>query len=168
MMTISLRSVDTSTAISGAVSASSAASSALSISSLRMTSGQSSVWWPLCEMSSRWPQNSASRLIRNATRSRLIQLGRLFEAHGRFTLPLELQKRAIDWIASDGSWSGIVNYLMTRDTPNEAELYYRMQGLYSALASFVANHQIRRPEETNLHTPAAEGEVEAKKSRKAG
>lgn|SRR5215471_2869645 len=101
--------------------------------------------------------------------TRLIQLGRLFEAHGRFTLPLELQKRAIEWIASDGNWGAIVNYLMTRDAPDEAELYYRVQGLYSALASFVANHQIRRPEEMSLDTPAvAEAEMEAKESRKAG
>jgi hypothetical protein len=51
-MMISPVSVDTAPSISGAISASSVASSALSTSSFKMTSGQSSMGWPVCATSS--------------------------------------------------------------------------------------------------------------------
>src|SRR5262245_6577359 len=67
-MMISQRLVDTRMMISGAISASSHASSALSVSSLAITSGQSSGACPVCAMSSFSPQNSAARETLNVTR----------------------------------------------------------------------------------------------------
>jgi hypothetical protein len=76
---------------------------------------------------------------------RLINLGRLFEEHGRFTLPKELQHRAIEMLAADTSLGAIVNYLMSRDAPDEDARWYRYHELASALLTYRANHPIRQP-----------------------
>jgi hypothetical protein len=100
--------------------------------------------------------------------TRLIQLGRLFENFGRFLLPPELQKTAIELIAAKSAGvPGMINHLMSEGGADEQ--WHIGQHIISTVLTYFANHQIRRPEETKPDSSAAaESEAETEKSRKVG
>jgi hypothetical protein len=76
---------------------------------------------------------------------RLIELGVLFEEHGRFAVPKELQARVVELLTADTSLGSMVRYLMERDAPDEDARWYRYHELASALLTYRANHPIRQP-----------------------
>jgi hypothetical protein len=96
---------------------------------------------------------------------RLIELGRLFEEFGRFTLPRELQPVAIELIAAYcGGPGALIQYLM-RSAADEDERWLRWNSYRSAIDSYRANHPIRPP--TQRET-ADKGDVEQKREQGNG
>ena|SRR5438552_152563 len=93
---------------------------------------------------------------------RLIELGRLFEEFGRFTLPPEQQQQAVELLAafSAGSWA-LVRYFVEHRQPEEKERWLRWQSILTAVESYPYNNPIRwRPEdeakaERQQQSPAA-------------
>jgi hypothetical protein len=86
---------------------------------------------------------------------RLIELGRVFERHGRFTLPPEMQSAAVELlVAREAGMRSLFRYLLTRDAPTGKEQYYRVQEMFSALGALVLDLGIRKPEENELDITA--------------
>jgi TraY domain len=83
---------------------------------------------------------------------RLIELGRLFEEFGRFTLPPEMQPLAVELItAYSAGPNSLILYLMS-SAANEEERWFRWHSYRVAIDSYRANHPIHPPSE-----PAAPG-----------
>jgi hypothetical protein len=92
---------------------------------------------------------------------RLMQLGRLFEQFGRFTLPPEQQKQAVELLAafSDGSWA-LVRYFIEHGQPKEKERWLRWQSILTAVESYPYNNPIRwRPEDEAKAEPQQQSPV---------
>jgi hypothetical protein len=71
---------------------------------------------------------------------RLIELGRVFEQFGRFTLPPELQETAVQLLSAHAGGLGTVITYLIEQGESANERWAAWQGLYSALWTYRANH----------------------------
>jgi hypothetical protein len=76
---------------------------------------------------------------------RLIALGRLFEEHGRWTLPVEFQQTALELlVAHSNGPAAVIPYLMSKAT-DEEQRWLLWNTLRSALDTWLANNPTRPP-----------------------